>query len=69
MNHSLEKVWFESDAFNAYRGDTWMHDVCEPVIVKIDFGGYRCRALSILGDASAADPVCSRAHPTRFGRP
>ena len=30
---------------------------------EIDFGGCRCQALAILGDASAADPVCSKAHP------
>ena len=64
INHSLENVWYESDAFNAYRGDTWMHDICRTCDRKeIDFGGCRCQALSILGDASAADPVCSRAHP------
>ena len=67
INHSLENVWYESDAFNAYRGDTWMHDICRTCDRKeIDFGGCRCQALSILGDASAADPVCSRAHPTRW---
>lgn len=41
-----------------------MPDICKTCDRKdIDFGGCRCQALAILGDPSAADPVCSRAHP------
>ncbi len=54
----------KSSAFNAYRGDEWMPDICKSCDRKeIDFGGCRCQALAILGDAAAADPVCSKAHP------
>ena len=63
-NNSLHTIWYESEAFNAYRGDAWMPEICKTCDRKeIDFGGCRCQALAILGDASAADPVCSRAHP------
>ena len=61
---SLKSIWYESSAFNAYRGDEWMPDICKSCDRKeIDFGGCRCQALAILGDAAAADPVCSKAHP------
>ena len=63
-DQSLSAIWYESSAFNAYRGDSWMPEICRSCDRKeIDFGGCRCQALAILGDASAADPVCSRAHP------
>ena len=63
-DQSLSTIWYESPAFNAYRGDSWMPEICRSCDRKeIDFGGCRCQALAILGDASAADPVCSRAHP------
>ena len=63
-DQSLSAIWYESLAFNAYRGDSWMPEICRSCDRKeIDFGGCRCQALAILGDASAADPVCSRAHP------
>ena len=64
VDNSLSSIWYESEAFNAYRGDAWMPDICKTCDRKdIDFGGCRCQALALLGDASAADPVCSRAHP------
>lgn len=61
---SLKDIWYQSDAFNAYRGDLWMPEICQDCDRKfVDFGGCRCQALAILGDASQADPVCSKAHP------
>lgn len=61
---TLKDIWYQSDAFNAYRGDLWMPEICQDCDRKfVDFGGCRCQALAILGDASQADPVCSKAHP------
>jgi hypothetical protein len=41
-----------------------MPEICKTCDRKeVDYGGCRCQALAILGDASAADPVCSREHP------
>ena len=61
---SLRTIWYESEAFNAYRGDQWMPPICQDCDRKyVDFGGCRCQALAILGDASQADPVCAKAHP------
>ncbi|WP_026622153.1 PqqA peptide cyclase [Ensifer sp. WSM1721] len=58
---SLSKIWYESDAFNAYRGEDWMPELCRSCErKKIDFGGCRCQAMALAGDASATDPVCIR---------
>jgi pyrroloquinoline quinone biosynthesis protein E len=57
----LADIWYNSAAFNAYRGDDWMPDTCKSCERKeIDFGGCRCQALMIAGDASAVDPVCGK---------
>ncbi|MCE7008055.1 pyrroloquinoline quinone biosynthesis protein PqqE [Kibdelosporangium philippinense] len=59
-SQSLEEIWYRSDAFNAYRGDHWMPDPCKSCSRKaIDFGGCRCQAFLLTGDAAATDPVCS----------
>ncbi len=57
----LRDIWYDSPAFNAYRGTSWLPDPCASCDRKdIDFGGCRCQALAIAGDANATDPVCSR---------
>eukprot|EP01037_Dinobryon_pediforme_P014672 gene14672-14796_t len=58
-DHSLLDIWHHSPAFNAYRGTDWMRAPCLSCARKeIDFGGCRCQALALTGDARAADPVC-----------
>lgn len=58
---SLGDIWRDSAAFNAYRGDDWMQEPCRSCERRmIDFGGCRCQALALAGDAAATDPVCSR---------
>ena len=60
-DHALSEIWYNSDAFNAYRGTDWLPDTCQSCERKrIDFGGCRCQALAIAGDAGATDPVCSK---------
>jgi pyrroloquinoline quinone biosynthesis protein E len=57
--HSLEEIWQASPAFNAFRGEAWMREPCRSCERrKIDFGGCRCQALMLTGDARATDPVC-----------
>lgn len=57
---SVESIWYESDAFNRFRGYEWMKEPCRtcPEREK-DFGGCRCQAFQLTGDARNADPVCS----------
>jgi pyrroloquinoline quinone biosynthesis protein E len=57
---SLGWIWTESPAFQAYRGDEWMSEPCRSCPRKaIDFGGCRCQAFALTGDATNADPVCT----------
>jgi pyrroloquinoline quinone biosynthesis protein E len=58
--HSLEWIWSESEAFRAYRGDAWMKEPCRSCPRKtVDFGGCRCQAFALTGDATNPDPVCT----------
>ncbi len=57
--HSLSEIWRSSPAFNAFRGVGWMQEPCRSCDRREqDFGGCRCQAFLIAGDARAADPVC-----------
>jgi PqqA peptide cyclase len=57
--HSLTDIWQNSPAFNAFRGEEWMQEPCRTCPKRHeDFGGCRCQALALTGDARAADPVC-----------
>jgi PqqA peptide cyclase len=55
----LRSIWYESAAFNHFRGDAWMKEPCRSCPEKQrDFGGCRCQAYLLTGDAANADPVC-----------
>ena len=59
-DHSLDWIWRESPIFNAFRGDAWMKEPCRSCPRKAqDFGGCRCQAFILTGDAANADPVCT----------
>jgi PqqA peptide cyclase len=60
-DHSLADIWWNSPAFNAFRGTDWMPEPCRSCERKeIDYGGCRCQALALTGDARNADPICHR---------
>jgi pyrroloquinoline quinone biosynthesis protein E len=55
----LADIWADSPGFNAFRGFDWMQEPCRSCERKeIDFGGCRCQALALAGDAAACDPIC-----------
>jgi len=57
--HSLADIWQFSPAFNAFRGTDWLPEPCASCARReIDFGGCRCQAFALTGDARATDPVC-----------
>ncbi|MCI0654869.1 MAG: pyrroloquinoline quinone biosynthesis protein PqqE [Methylococcaceae bacterium] len=57
---SIREIWEDSEAFNKYRGYNWMKEPCRSCPKNIrDFGGCRCQAYLLTGDAALADPVCS----------
>src|SRR5918995_445143 len=59
-DHSLEWIWRESEAFRMFRGDSWMKEPCRSCPRKaVDFGGCRCQAFALTGDAANTDPVCT----------
>ena len=56
---TLAACWTDAPGMNAYRGEAWMQEPCRscPEREK-DFGGCRCQAFALLGDAAATDPAC-----------
>jgi PqqA peptide cyclase len=59
---SLEWIWGESSAFRKFRGEEWMPEPCRSCDRRIeDFGGCRCQAFLLAGNAAATDPACSLA--------
>mgnify|MGYP005997084431 FL=1 len=59
--HTLDHIWNESFGFNHFRGYEWMKEPCLSCDEKEkDFGGCRCQAYMMTGDAHNTDPVCSK---------
>jgi pyrroloquinoline quinone biosynthesis protein E len=60
--HTLDWIWQSSEAFQRFRGEDWMPEPCRSCDRRTeDFGGCRCQAFLLTGDASATDPVCELA--------
>jgi len=58
-DYDLRWIWYDSPGFNKYRGDAWMKEPCRSCPDKVkDYGGCRCQAYLLTGDATNADPVC-----------
>ena len=57
--HGVRSIWYDSAAFNHFRGEAWMKEPCRSCPERSrDFGGCRCQAYLLTGDAANADPVC-----------
>ena len=60
QERSLSDIWHHSPAFAAFRGEAWMPEPCQSCERRtIDFGGCRCQAFHLTGDAAATDPACA----------
>lgn len=60
-HHDLAWIWRESPGFKKFRGDSWMKEPCRSCDERgKDFGGCRCQAFLLTGDASNTDPVCAK---------
>ncbi|MGC0772550.1 MAG: pyrroloquinoline quinone biosynthesis protein PqqE [Candidatus Acidiferrum sp.] len=56
----LKEIWESSEAFQKFRGESWMQEPCKTCNRRAqDFGGCRCQAFLLAADAAATDPVCS----------
>ncbi|MEO7035042.1 MAG: pyrroloquinoline quinone biosynthesis protein PqqE [Polyangiaceae bacterium] len=59
QEHSLHEIWHESPGFAVFRGEAWMPEPCQSCERRtVDFGGCRCQAFHLTGDAAATDPAC-----------
>jgi PqqA peptide cyclase len=57
--HSLRWIWYESPAFNRFRGFEWMAEPCRSCPERFkDYGGCHCQAYLLTGDGANTDPVC-----------
>jgi len=71
----LRDIWDQSDAFQRFRGESWMQEPCKSCDRRSqDFGGCRCQAMLLAGDAAATDIRCARFRQiaelsTRFSNP
>jgi pyrroloquinoline quinone biosynthesis protein E len=66
LEHGVREIWYDSPAFNRFRGEAWMKEPCRSCPERSkDHGGCRCQAYLLTGDAANADPVCelSPHHP------
>ena len=56
----LRAAWEDSEAFNRFRGTAWMPSPCQGCEhAERDWGGCRCQAFALIGDAAATDPACA----------
>jgi pyrroloquinoline quinone biosynthesis protein E len=63
----LADIWHASAGFGAFRGEAWMPEPCRSCDRRaLDFGGCRCQAFHLTGDARATDPVCPLAPDHRL---
>ncbi len=57
---SLGAIWREDPGFVRFRGTAWMPEPCRSCDRKeADWGGCRCQAFAMTGDAAATDPACA----------
>ena len=55
----LDWIWEQSPLFQRFRGTDWMPEPCRGCERReLDFGGCRCQAFQLTGDAARTDPVC-----------
>ncbi|HET7543149.1 MAG TPA: pyrroloquinoline quinone biosynthesis protein PqqE [Polyangiaceae bacterium] len=60
LERSLDEIWHHSPAFAAFRGQAWMPEPCQSCERReLDFGGCRCQAFQLTGDAANTDPACA----------
>ncbi|MGA2449413.1 MAG: pyrroloquinoline quinone biosynthesis protein PqqE [Polyangiaceae bacterium] len=62
LDRSLVDLWQHGEGFESFRGEAWMGEPCRSCEHRtVDFGGCRCQAYHLTGEASATDPACALA--------
>lgn len=60
-DRSLDDIWYRGADFERYRGTAWMREPCASCERReVDYGGCRCQAFALTGDAAATDPACAK---------
>ena len=60
-DQSLAAIWYNAPAFTRFRGTHWMPEPCQSCDRReIDWGGCRCQAFALTGDAARTDPACEK---------
>jgi pyrroloquinoline quinone biosynthesis protein E len=60
LERPLSEIWHDSPGFQAFRGEQWLPDPCRSCSRRsVDFGGCRCQAFHLTGNAAATDPACA----------
>ena len=60
--HSLSEIWVRSEVFAMFRAPAFAPQSCRGCErLEIDWGGCRCQAFALTGDATRADPACALA--------
>ena len=55
----LADIWLNGQAFEKYRGTSWMKEPCRSCPrAEFDYGGCRCQAMAFTGDPTNTDPAC-----------
>jgi PqqA peptide cyclase len=61
LTASVRDIWYDSAAFNRFRGEEWMPEPCRSCPERsIDLGGCRCQAYQLTGNVGATDPACDK---------
>lgn len=56
----LRAQWESGEGLARFRGTAWMKEPCRSCDRReVDFGGCRCQAFALTGDAAATDPACA----------
>jgi pyrroloquinoline quinone biosynthesis protein E len=57
---TLRECWEDAPGMNAFRGEAWMPEPCRSCPERSrDFGGCRCQAFRLTGEAAHTDPACT----------
>lgn len=56
----LGEIWERDPAFSRFRGTAWMPEPCRSCERReTDWGGCRCQAFALTGEAARTDPACA----------
>jgi pyrroloquinoline quinone biosynthesis protein E len=62
VERPFRECWEDAPGMNEFRGEGWLPEPCRSCDERTrDFGGCRCQAFQLTGDARVTDPACELA--------